>query len=254
MCKIAVIPVASGSTGNCIYLEIGPYHLLIDMGAGYRKVRDALSKNGRDIEKIDAVFLTHGHNDHIKGALPISRHTSCRVYTNETIMYPIRDIPSERVVLETEREREVLPGLKVKMFTVPHDYVKTCGYTFTWQEKKIGYVTDCGRMNEKIFEELKGSDVVVLESNHDVKMLKEGPYPYYLKKRILSEYGHLSNDDCADTVRGLYENGTRNFLLAHLSRHNNTPEKAYETIMTRMEGKDISLYICPVEGDDLLEY
>ena len=70
MCKIAVIPVASGSTGNCIYLEIGPYHLLIDMGAGYRKVRDALSKNGRDIEKIDAVFLTHGHNDHIKGALP----------------------------------------------------------------------------------------------------------------------------------------------------------------------------------------
>ena len=109
-------------------------------------------------------------------------------------------------------------------------------------------------MNDKIFKELSGSDVCIIESNHDIEMLKNGPYPRELQRRILSEYGHLSNDDCATTISRLYEAGTRNFLLAHLSRQNNTPEKALETLKSVMKDKDINVYVCPVEGNDLLSY
>ncbi|MBR2801549.1 MAG: MBL fold metallo-hydrolase [Erysipelotrichaceae bacterium] len=249
-----IIPFGSGSTGNSFYIELGDHRFLIDMGIGYRKVKAVLESHERRLEDIEAVFLTHGHADHIKAAKALGNHLSCKVYANETVMYPIRNIAPERAVLDVNEEKEVLPGLQVRMFSVPHDYVRTCGYSFVCEGKKLSYVTDCGRMNEKIFKELCGSDVVIIEANHDVEMLKKGSYPHFLKKRILSEYGHLSNDDCADTVARLYESGTRNFLLAHLSRENNTPERALQTVKERMGKKEIFLYACPVEGQELLQF
>ena len=255
MNDISIIPVGSGSTGNSIYLEIGPYRLLVDMGIGYRKIRDALNLHERNIENIDAIFVTHGHSDHVKAAPAISNHTKCLIYGNDTVMYPIRMIDEKRrIILDTDNDIEVLPGLKVRMFSVPHDYVRTCGFTFTYENRKIGFVTDCGKMNEKIIEELTGSDVVVIECNHDIEMLRHGPYPIFLQDRILSKYGHLSNDDCADTVVKLYEHGTRNFLLAHISQNNNTPELAYQAVHELTKDFYISLYVCPPEGDDLLSY
>ena len=249
-----IIPFGSGSTGNSFYIELGDHRFLIDMGIGYRKVKAVLESHERRFEDIEAVFLTHGHVDHIKAAKALGNHLSCRVYANETVMYPIRNIAPERVVLDVNEEKEVLPGLQVRMFSVPHDYVRTCGYSFVCEGKKLSYVTDCGKMNEKIFKELCGSDVVIIEANHDVGMLKKGSYPHFLKKRILSEYGHLSNDDCAEIVAGLYETGTRNFLLAHLSRENNTPERALQTVKERMGEKEVFLYACPAEGQELLEF
>ena len=255
MDRINIIPVGSGSTGNCIYLEIGDHRLLIDMGIGYRKVRDALLKNERNIEDVDAIFLTHGHYDHVKAAVPIANHTNCPIYGNETIMYPIRMIDEgRRFIFKTGISEEVLPGLFVRMFPVPHDYVRTCGYTFTCEDRKISLVTDCGQMNDLIIDELSGSDVVIIECNHDVEMLKNGPYPYPLQRRILSKYGHLSNDDCADTILRLCETGTRHFLLAHLSLNNNTPELAFNTVRNRTIGCDLDLYVCRDESDDLLSY
>lgn len=254
MGKINIIPVGSGSTGNSIYIEIDERKILVDMGMGFKVTRDALAKYGRDIKDIEAIFLTHGHYDHTKGCVPICNNTSCAVYCDPSAMYPIRNIKAERIAIEMNKEFELLEGLVVKPFSVPHDYVKTCGYTFRYNGSKLGYLTDCGRMSDLIIEELSGSDVVIIESNHDIEMLKNGPYPKDLQKRILSKYGHLSNDDCADTVLTLYEKGTRNFILAHLSETNNTPQIALKTTLGKLKGTDAFVYACLARNDDLLSF
>ena len=254
MNKISIIPIGSGSTGNCFFIEIGKYSLLIDMGIGYRKVKEALEFSGKDICQINAIFLTHGHYDHVKAASPISNNTFCKVYADQSSMYSICKIKSERIILNIDETVEVLPGLKVRMFSLPLDFVRTCGYTFEYEDRKLGFVTDCGKMNKNIIEELKGCDPIIIESNHDVEMLKNGPYPKELQKRIMSKYGHLSNEECADTIYELYKHGTRNFLLAHISLKNNTPDLALKAVKDRMKDKEISLYACPFEGKDLLKY
>lgn len=253
MSSINIIPIGSGSTGNSIYFEIGPYHLLIDMGIGSKKVKAALSINNRNIEDIDAIFLTHGHYDHTKACKAIANATNCNVYANESSMYPIRDINANRIIIE-EGQTEIFQDLFVTMFHVPHDYSFTSGYTFTYKNTKLAYVTDCGKMYDSIFNELLDSDVVIIESNHDIEMLKHGPYPKELQNRILSKYGHLSNIDCANTINELYKHGTKNFLLAHISLKNNTSELALNTTKTLLNTEDIYLYACPEEGNDLLEF
>ena len=254
MNDIHLIPIGSGSTGNCIYIELANHSFLVDMGIGYRKVKDALFLHDRDLSAIEAIFLTHGHHDHIKAAAAISNHTCCPIFADQSSMYSIRQSKADKISLELNKETEIKDGLSVTMFSVPHDFVRTVGYVFRSDRKKIAYVTDCGRMNEQIFEQIKGADVSVIESNHDIEMLKNGPYPKQLQSRILSRYGHLSNDECAETIEKLYETGCRNFILAHLSRQNNTPEMACQTTMDQMQGKDIRLYICPAEGNDLLSF
>lgn len=252
MSTISIIPFGSGSTGNSFYLEIGPYHLLIDMGIGYRRIRDVLAMHERDLSMVDAIFLTHGHYDHVKAASALCNHTECPVYADQSVMFSIRSVSSERKILGMETA-QILPGLKVTKFPVPHDFVQTSGYVFDYEGRKVGYVTDCGKMNDSILSYLKGCDVIILESNHDVDMLKNGPYPKQLQARILSRYGHLSNADCAETIRELSHFGTRHFLLAHLSLQNNTPETAFKTVMERQD-EEIDLYVCPAEGSELLNY
>ena len=254
MKNINIIPIGSGSTGNSIYIEIGGYHLLVDMGIGYKKVKEALKIHGRDMNDIDAVFMTHGHHDHCKAAEAISNHIRCKVYAGKTVMFSIRKIKAEREVLKINETIELFPGLLIRMFPIPHDFVYTCGYVFQTSDVKLAYVTDCGRMNDRILEELSGADVIIIESNHDVEMLKNGPYPWPLQERIRSEAGHLSNDECAETIGYLIQKGTSHFLLAHLSLQNNTPQKALETIRSRISDPKIDLYVCPAEGNDLLTY
>ncbi len=254
MNHISIIPFGSGSTGNSIYIDLNSHCFLVDMGIGYKKVRDALAIHGRDLSDIEAIFLTHGHYDHIKSAPAISNHTRCPVYTHNSSMYPIRNIKSERISLNTFERFEVSEGFYVTMFPVSHDYVQTCGFLFESGGMKIGYVTDCGKMCDTIFSYLKGCDIVIIESNHDIDMLKNGPYPKKLQHRILSKYGHLSNADCADTIDRLYGSGTKHFLLAHLSKINNTPEIALRTVSDKMANKDVTIDICPEEGSDIYKF
>ena len=228
--------------------------MLVDMGMGFKAIRDALSRHDRNICDIDAIFLTHGHGDHTRGCIPICNNTSCKVYCDASAMYPIRNIRAEKIIIEADREFEPLPDLIVKPFSIPHDYVRTLGFTFEYEDTKLGYLTDCGKMYDTILERLEGSDVIIIESNHDVEMLKNGPYPKDLQRRILSKHGHLSNDDCAESILHLYMKGTRNFLLAHLSENNNTPKIALKTVNDKLKGIDAFVYACAPKSDDLLSF
>ena len=250
---IHIIPVGSGSTGNSIYIELDDKKLLVDMGIGFKKVRDALLKHNRNIKDIEAIFITHGHSDHIKARQAITNNTSCDLYTNDTVYYYLADLKAHTNILEFDVPY-FIDDLKITMFKVGHDYRNTGGFIFEYHDQKVGYVTDCGKLTKKIYNYLKGSDVIVIESNHDIDMLKNGPYPYDLQKRILSTVGHLSNEECAMNINKLYDDGTNNFLLAHLSRENNRPDIALKETLKALKGKQANVYVCPVEGDDLLTF
>jgi len=254
MDKINIVPIGSGSTGNCFYIEMSEYKFLIDMGIGYKKVKESLRVNNRSLEDIDAIFVSHGHGDHIKNSLAICNNTNCKVYTNETVMYYIKNVKADRITLDIGKSIDLFEGFKVKMFLIPHDFVKTCGFIFEYKDRKLGYLTDCGKMNDGIIKELMHSDVVIIEANHDIDMLKNGPYPKFLQDRILSKYGHLSNIECAKTINELYKYGTKNFLLAHLSMHNNNPRVAFDTVNDYLDKDDAFIYVCPCEGNEMLSF
>lgn len=250
---INIIPIGSGSTGNSIYIELDDKKLLVDMGMGYRKIRDALLKHQRNIKDIQAIFVTHGHYDHIKAKQAITNNTNCDIFTNETVYYHLCDLKTKINILNFD-VAYFIDELKITMFKVGHDYHDTGGFVFEYHNQKVGYVTDCGKLTDKIYNYLKGSDVIIIESNHDIDMLKNGPYPYDLKKRILSSLGHLSNEECAYNINKLYNDGTKNFLLAHLSRENNRKDIALAASLKALNNKEANIYVCPVEGDDLLNY
>ena len=250
---INIIPIGSGSSGNCFYIQIDNKEFLIDMGIGYRKVKDALESNDRSLNNISAIFITHGHYDHIKAKVAITNNTKCDLYGNESLFYCLSGLRSKFNILDFESVN-LVNDIEVKMFKVGHDFNVTTGYTFTYKNQKVAYVTDCGKVTKAIYAELKNSNVVIIESNHDIEMLKNGSYPYDLKRRILSSHGHLSNEDCAKVINSLREDGSKNFLLAHLSRENNRPEIARKEVMDKVINKDIRLYICPIEGKELLKY
>lgn len=250
---IKIIPFGSGSTGNSMYIEIENHRILVDMGIGMRKIKQALEKHSRSLNDIEAIFITHDHYDHIKNAPAIINNTKALVYCNEETSEYMKNKNIDYCLLSLNNKKEVLEGLFVEAFKVPHDrYVY--GYLFEVGNTRLAYVTDCGTMNNKIFNYLKKADVVIIESNHDLDMLENGPYDYYLKRRIRSKNGHLSNADCATTIKKLNDLGINNFLLAHLSRENNRPEIALNETLKALDNKQVNIYVCPVESDELLEY
>lgn len=254
MDNLNIIPIGSGSTGNCFYIELDNHRFLIDMGIGCKKVKQALQVNGRDLKNVEAIFLTHGHYDHVKAATAICNNTDCVIYCDQSSLYPIREAKAEKKTIETDKWLEIFSDLKVKMFSVSHDYVKTCGFIFKTDNRKIVYLTDCGKVYKQMLEDMSKADLVILEANHDIEMLKNGPYPIQLQNRILSKYGHLSNEDCAKAIEYLYKTGTRNFLLAHLSLKNNTPELAYETVRNINNQEDLNIYVCKEYSTDILTF
>lgn len=235
-----------------MFIELGPYKILIDIGVNCKTITEALNVNEYKLEDIDIVFITHTHNDHIKGFNVTRKRLNCPIYGSKDTSYYFYGKGVDTFDLYTKTE--LLKDLYVTMFEVSHDCKGTVGYIFEYKDVKIGYVTDIGVMTKEIIELLKGSNLVIIESNHDLDMLKNGPYPIYLKRRINSEYGHLSNNDCAKTICKLYESGTRNFLLAHISRENNTPELAYKESYESLKKEDASIIPLKPFSNELLVY
>lgn len=232
MDNVSLISLYSGSKGNCTYIRVGEAEILIDAGRSLRALSAALTSIGSDIARIKAIFITHEHSDHISALEMLSKKYRIPIHITEpsakkvlaTSTYAKQNLVCHPPIFEVE-----VGGLKIRSFPTPHDSDMSVGYVIlTPDGEKIGYATDIGYITGEIRENLLGSSAVVLESNHDTFMLRDGSYPAWLKVRIGSRHGHLSNDDCAAFIPELAKSGTRDILLAHLSAENNTPVAALE--------------------------
>lgn len=246
----------SSSSGNCTYIGSSQGGILIDVGVSAKKTADALKEIGVDPSSIAAVFVTHEHADHINGVRVFAERHGIKVYSSEGTLKGME----QAGVITAKVKADVIPkngmeagGMFIRPFRTPHDSLESTGYTVVTPDgKRLAVATDIGKITDTIMDAIYGCDLVLLESNHDVGMLKNGPYPFFLKERILSNHGHLSNESCAETAVKLMESGTTRFVLGHLSKENNIPALAYETTRAamRMAGATENVdYLLSVAGD-----
>lgn len=244
-CKICCL--YSGSKGNCTYIEINGQKLLIDAGKSAKSLVSALSQISVTPDEIDAIFITHEHSDHISALRTLSHKHKIPIHIMLESAKKFQGLCDEALCsclcIHDKPDYSVTLGdVTVSAFPTPHDSHASVGYRISSGEINIAYATDIGYVTDKIRDSLTGCKYVVLESNHDTEMLRVGPYPYELKERISSKYGHLSNTECAALAAYLCERGTRGFMLAHLSEENNTPELAYNETYSALGGR-AGLYV-----------
>jgi len=223
--KICVL--ASGSKGNCTYLETKNTKILIDVGMSCAYIEKNLKEIGVSPDSIDHIFITHTHSDHINGLRIFVKKYNPTVCFTEKMHKDLDFSINKFVYLEKEKN---INDLNIKIIKTSHDASDSNGYIFESNEKSLVYITDTGYINVKNHKHLKGKNAYIIESNHDVKMLMNGKYPYYLQQRILGDSGHLSNNACAEYLFKFIDEKTKYVLLAHLSEENNTPEKALSEI------------------------
>ena len=236
-------PVYSGSSGNMLFAEGGGARILIDCGFAGSTAAKAMVEIGVPLDTIDAILVTHDHSDHTKGVGILSRRYHIPVYANEGTFRAMAPIIGK---LGDGMARVFVTGcdffikqLNVLTFPTPHDAAESVGFTLGCGSKHVSVMTDIGRFDERLLSCAAGSDLVLLEANHDIDMLKVGPYPYPLKRRILSDHGHLSNDDCASALIKLYQTGVHRAILGHLSGENNMEALALETVRQGLRRADI---------------
>ncbi|CAM2870796.1 MBL fold metallo-hydrolase [Hathewaya histolytica] len=226
-------PLYSGSSGNSIFVGSEKNKILIDVGLPGKNIDSALSTIGESPKDIKAIFITHEHSDHIKGAGVLSRKYNIPIYANEETwrcMYPkLGKLKEENIKILDNKYVEV-GDLSIENYAIPHDAASPVGYAVYYKNKKVCIATDLGYFTEEVDAVIKDSDVVLLESNHDVEMLKFGPYPYSLKRRVLSNVGHLSNDACGEAIVKITNGKPKKIYLGHLSKTNNYPDLAYKTV------------------------
>lgn len=221
-------PLFSGSSGNSYYIGSRSAGLLIDAGRSARQLDGALKLCGVDPLAVQGILVTHEHTDHVAGLRVFAKRYGLPVAASSGTLEALGPALEGIETLEAAPGME-LAGIRVTPFSTSHDCAQPLGYRMTTEDgREFALCTDLGFLSDEVKEHLLGADFVVLESNHDLDMLRTGPYPAYLKRRILSDHGHLSNADCAGFLPALAKSGTRRFLLAHLSRENNSPALALE--------------------------
>lgn len=239
--------LASGSSGNSAVYVSDRQSLLIDAGKNARYLRESLRRLALDAAELSHILITHSHSDHVSALPVLLKHTRATLVCSHDTFSAIADrLPQGTPVrLFTPGESLLLGMVPVRTFATSHDAPGSCGYVLGRAGEQAAVCTDLGTVTGEIFETLRGSRVVLLEFNHDAGLVKTGPYPYYLKQRILSEQGHLSNKFAAKVARRLCQTGTETVILAHLSAENNTPELALSTAREGLEGLEARLLLAP---------
>jgi phosphoribosyl 1,2-cyclic phosphodiesterase len=234
---LQICMLASGSSGNACYVESAHCRILVDAGLSGREISRRFEKAEIDIEGLDAIFLTHEHGDHIRGAGPLSRRLGIPVYLTEGTLErggkTLGKLPKPIVIQTGEAVR--VKDISVETFTKCHDASDPLGLVCCSNGKRLGIATDLGRSTRVVEEHLRSCQALVLEFNHDPVMLDQGPYSLDLKKRIRSAEGHLSNEQAAHLLGMVGHPDLRHLVLAHLSEINNNPEKAYATAVEALE-------------------
>lgn len=243
--------IASGSSGNCIYVGSDATHLLIDAGISGKRTEAGLEELGISGRDLDGIFITHEHADHISGLKVLARKYEIPLYATRGTIDAVKkmknggEIDSDLWVEVKEDQRLTLKDLTVYPLRISHDAAQPVAYRIGYGNRRVAVCTDLGEYNDYTVECLKGLDAILLEANHDVNMLQVGPYPYPLKQRILGKRGHLSNENSGRLLSRILHDGMKYISLGHLSQENNLPELAYEAV--RME---ITLGDNPYRAED----
>lgn len=247
--------IASGSSGNCIYVGSDATHLLVDTGISGKRIQEGLEQLGIKLSEIDGIFITHEHADHINGLGVIARKYGVPIFGTRGTIEAVKRTTSlgkieDSLFHEVRADEKCrIKDMELYPMRTSHDAAEPVAYRISHDKHKIGIITDLGCYNEYTVECLKGLDVLYLEANHDINMLQVGPYPYYLKKRILGERGHLSNESAGKLLGRLLHDKMQAVVLGHLSKENNLPELAYETVRVEVTMSDT-----PYNGNDFPIY
>ena len=253
-----LVTFASGSTGNCALASDNGCHVLIDAGISMRRIQYALAAQGLTMGDISGVLITHDHSDHISGLATMMKKHRVPIYAPQTVAHHlcwtvvgIEENLRELPLMEKVR----VGGFSVTAFPTPHDTQQSVGYRIEGSAT-LGFATDMGCVTDDILSGLTSSDAVLIEANHDPELLRHGKYPYFLKKRILSDNGHLSNDDCGKLAAYLAGHGTRYIVLGHLSRDNNAPALAQQAVSAALEQAGLApeLYVAPATDALTVEF
>ena len=236
-----IYTLASGSTGNCTLVKDGDTAVLIDAGISTKRIVTALKELGMFPEQLNGILITHEHGDHVNGLNTFIKHYEIPIFAPRTVAnhlsWSIAGVDDYLTVLLPGQDYD-LHGLSVLPFRTPHDTPESVGYRLTGNGI-FGFCTDFGHVTDEVLEGMRGVDAAVIEANHDLEMLKNGSYPYYLKRRILSDNGHLSNDACGQLSTELYKHGTRKIILGHLSRENNLPSIARKSVLSALSAEGV---------------
>ena len=239
---------ASGSSGNCSYLTHGDIRILIDAGISMTRIKKSLGALGETIEELDGIFITHDHWDHINALKMLLKYYDVPIYaTKDTAQGIAYQIPEayDRLSFISPGETVSFGAIDILPFSTPHDAPGSVGYRFDADGKSFGVLTDIGYVTKEIFDIMRGVDGILLEANHNLEMLRNGPYPYYLRQRISSRKGHLSNEQCGVFAADLEESGTRLVILGHLSDKNNTSELAMSQVCGSLHNPETTVAVAP---------
>lgn len=247
MDKLRFISLSSGSNGNCYFIGNGKHGILIDAGIGVKTIKKRIKEHGFGLENILAVFITHDHFDHIKSAGVLGEIHHIPIYSTENILNGInrnygvaQKLYANRRTIEVNTSTQVAE-FNISSFFVSHDATESLGYTIKYGNKKITIVTDLGYICEQASPHIKQANYLVIEANFDMEMLNNSAYPDFLRKRIHGEKGHLCNDETATFLAQHYQPHLKRIYLCHLSKQNNTPEIAYNTVKKALSEKGVSI-------------
>lgn len=228
----------SGSSGNCLFVENDNTKILVDAGESAKKIENALSSINVSPQEIDAIVVTHEHIDHVKSVGTLSKKYNIPVFATEKTWSAM---PTQSAKIEKTLQRFFSSSINFYVkdllftpFSIPHDAIDPCGFTISDGMKKLSIATDLGHITPEIINRIDKSSFLMLESNYDPNILKLSKYPYYLKQRISGEYGHLSNIDAGNLLSKLLDCNLKSVMLGHLSKENNFPELAYQTVMDEL--------------------
>ncbi len=232
--------LASGSKGNSLLVESGQTRLLIDAGLSARELRKRLEMVGVEAESLNALLITHEHTDHVRGLGPLVRQLNLPVYLQSDLARKLPDVGKPECVREfADGEDFTINDLAIRPFAITHDSLAPVGFTLSGEQGKVGIATDLGVATRLVADCLQGCRALVIETNHDEELLRDGPYPWKLKQRVRSNHGHLSNDAGGSLLQNLLWDGLETVFLGHLSETNNQPELALNVVNEVLDNQNI---------------
>lgn len=243
--------LASGSRGNSSFVLCGNTKILIDIGLPFSKMKSHLEKNDINVEEISALLITHSHSDHIKGLKTFVKETNINIYIPQKMYKELEEIiPKGRCIFIEDNFN--IDDVRIELIHTSHDTDMSVGYIIEYKEKTLVYVTDTGYINRKYLKKMEDKNIYIIESNHDEAMLMDGPYPRFLKERVISDRGHLSNKTTASYLKKITTENTKYVILAHISEKNNTKELAYQETYQVLKNKNIKLYTAEQDEESQL--